>query len=256
MKAVILAGGLGTRLSEETQLKPKPMIEIGGRPLLWHIMKMYHSHGVKEFIICCGYKGFSIKEYFSNYQLHMRDVTFDGRTGEVEFEDCIIEDWRVTIVDTGELSMTGTRLRNVQSFLNDDTSFCFTYGDGVSDVDIKQLIDFHHAHNSIATVTAVHPPSRFGVLGLNGTKVNDFMEKPLEQGWISGGFFVLNSQIFDYLIGDDPVFEQEPMQTLARNGELEAFTHEGYWQPMDTMREKVLLENMWQSGNAPWKCWE
>lgn len=256
MKAVILAGGLGTRISEETHLKPKPMIEIGGRPILWHILKMYSAHGVNEFVICCGYKGYIIKEYFQNYFLHMSDVTFDMTKNRMEVHREAAEPWRVTLVDTGEDTMTGGRLKRVARYLRDEEAFCFTYGDGVSDVDIAAGIAFHKSHGKKATVTAVLPPGRFGSLGLDGDTVTGFVEKPRgEAGWINGGFFVLDPSVINLIDGDAISWEQEPMKALAASGELRAFQHEGFWQPMDTLREKNLLEDLWASGKAPWKTW-
>lgn len=256
MKAVILAGGLGTRLSEETAMKPKPMIEIGGRPILWHIMKIYYSHGICDFVICCGYKGYMIKEYFANYRLHMSDVTVDASTNSVTFANSFSEKWRITLIDTGELTMTGGRLQRVREHLKDEEAFCLTYGDGVSNVDISALVDFHHSHGMAATITAVRPPSRFGQLQLDGTYVRRFAEKPLDEGgWINGGFFVLSPKIFDYIRGDDTVWERGPLEGLACDGELHAFFHKGYWQPMDTLRDKIYLESLWDAGEAPWKSW-
>jgi len=257
MKAVILAGGLGTRISEETHLKPKPMIEIGGKPILWHIMKMYASHGVNEFIICCGYKGYVIKEYFANYFLHMSDVTFHMDTNHMEVHTRKAEPWKVTLVDTGEHSMTGGRLRRVQDYVKNDECFCFTYGDGLSDVNIQKLIAFHKSMNKLATVTAVQPPGRYGALELDDSLVTSFKEKPKGDGaLINGGFFVLSPTCIDLIADDNTIWESEPLDTLASNGELVAYRHDGFWQPMDTLREKNLLENLWASGNAPWKTWE
>ena len=256
MKAVILAGGLGTRISEETHLKPKPMIEIGGKPVLWHIMKMYSAYGVNDFIICCGYKGYVIKEYFANYFLHMSDVTFDMTENRMEVHTRKAEPWRVTLVDTGEATMTGGRLKRVRNFIKDDESFCFTYGDGVSDVDIGALIKFHQSHNKWATVTAVRPPGRYGALQLSGDQVIGFTEKPRgDGGQINGGFFVLSPNCLDLIAGDDTPWEVEPMIKLAEIGQLMAFNHEGFWQPMDTLRETNLLKDLWQQGDAPWKTW-
>ncbi|MFN3868381.1 MAG: glucose-1-phosphate cytidylyltransferase [Hyphomicrobiaceae bacterium] len=256
MKVVILAGGLGTRLSEETHLKPKPMVEIGGRPILWHIMKMYAAHGLNEFIVCCGYKGYVIKEYFANYFLHMSDVTFDMTRNETLIHQNSVEPWRVTLVDTGDTSLTGGRLRRVRGYIENDDAICFTYGDGVSDVDITRLIAFHRQHGKLATVTAVEPPGRYGALVTEGDTVRGFVEKPKGQGgWINGGFFVLSPKVIDYIEGDQSSWEGAPLQQLAEDGELRAFRHHGFWQPMDTLRDKTLLEDLWQSGRAPWKSW-
>jgi glucose-1-phosphate cytidylyltransferase len=256
MKAVILAGGLGTRLSEETHLRPKPMIEIGGRPILWHILKMYSAHGVNDFVICCGYKGYVIKEYFANYFLHMSDVTFDMAENKMHIHQNSAEPWRVTLVDTGDNSLTGGRLRRVRSYLENEDAFCFTYGDGVSDVDITALIAFHKRHGRMATVTAVEPAGRYGALELRGDQVTGFVEKPKsEAGWINGGFFVLSPRVIDYIDGDRTSWEVEPLERLARERQLEAYRHHGFWQPMDTLREKNMLEDLWQSGKAPWKNW-
>ncbi len=257
MKAVILAGGLGTRISEETHLKPKPMIEIGGRPILWHIMKMYSAHGVNDFLICCGYKGYVIKEYFANYFLHMSDVTFDMSTNQMEVHERKAEPWRVTLVDTGEDTLTGGRLRRVRRYLQGETAFCFTYGDGVSDVDISALIQFHQSHGRLATVTAVRPPGRYGALELDGKRVTGFTEKPRgDGGLINGGFFVLSPEVIDLIDGDRTSWEAEPLARLVAKDELRAFDHEGFWQPMDTLREKNQLEELWSSGKAPWKQWQ
>nr|WP_315475350.1 glucose-1-phosphate cytidylyltransferase [uncultured Undibacterium sp.] len=256
MKAVILAGGLGTRISEETHLKPKPMIEIGGHPILWHIMKTYSSHGVNEFVICCGYKGYLIKEYFANYFLHMSDVTFDMRNNQVEVHEHHAEPWRVTLVDTGEDTMTGGRLKRVAPYLKDEEHFCFTYGDGLSDVDISAQLAFHKEHGKLATVTAVLPPGRYGALQRDGDRVEGFIEKPRgDGGWINGGFFVLSPKVIDLIDSDATSWEVEPLSRLAQEQELMAFEHSGFWQPMDTLREKNLLEDLWQSGRAPWKRW-
>ncbi len=256
MKAVILAGGLGTRISEETHLKPKPMIEIGGRPILWHIMKIYAAYGVNEFVICCGYKGYLIKEYFRNYFVHMSDVTIDLSNNELIVHNRKAEDWKVTLVDTGENSMTGGRLRRVRDFLSSEDHFCFTYGDGVADIDIRALIAFHRGHGRKATVTAVRPPGRYGALMTDGDAVRGFAEKPPgDGGLINGGFFVLHPSVIDYIADDATPWEAAPMERLAGDGELMAYTHEGFWQPMDTLREKNLLEELWASGKAPWKTW-
>jgi glucose-1-phosphate cytidylyltransferase len=257
MKAVILAGGLGTRLSEETSVKPKPMVEIGGMPILWHIMKQYSAHGINDFIICCGYKGYVIKEYFANYFLHMSDVTFDMKNNEMIVHRKRAEPWSVTLVDTGESSMTGGRLGRVAEYIRDDEAFCFTYGDGVGDVDITKTIEFHHSHGKKATLTATYPPGRFGALDINQGQVKSFKEKPKGDGaLINGGFFVLSPDVLKYIDGDSCVWEQYPLKKLAEDGELMAYEHQGFWQPMDTLRDKVLLEELWASGKAPWKIWE
>ena len=256
MKAVILAGGYGTRISEESHLRPKPMIEIGERPILWHIMKIYAHHGIDEFIICLGYRGYMIKEYFSNFFLHNSDVTIDARTNRIEYHQTTAEPWKVTLIDTGETSMTGGRLRRVARYLDPDEPFCFTYGDGVADVDISASIAFHRAHGRRATVTAVVPPGRYGAVSLEGDRVERFVEKPPgDQSFVSGGFFVLNPSVIELIEGDDTPWEKQPMETLATMGELMAFRHTGFWQPMDTMRDKAQLEGLWASGRAPWKCW-
>ena len=256
MKAVILAGGLGTRISEETHLKPKPMIEIGGKPVLWHIMKMYSAHGVNDFVICCGYKGYIIKEYFANYFLHMSDVTFDMSNNRMEVHQKNAEPWKVTLVDTGDNTLTGGRLRRVFEHIKDEEAFCFTYGDGVSDIDITAEIAFHKAHGKLATVTAVQPPGRYGALQITGHEVKGFTEKPRgDGGLINSGFFVLSPRCIDRIDGDQSSWEGEPLAGLAADGELMAFEHNGFWQPMDTLREKNLLEELWQSGKAPWKVW-
>jgi glucose-1-phosphate cytidylyltransferase len=257
MKAVILAGGLGTRISEETSTRPKPMIEIGGRPILWHIMKIYSSHGINEFVICCGYKGYLIKEYFANYALHMSNITFDMAKGEMFVHQRNAEPWRVTLVDSGEHSMTGGRLRYIRDHVAGDDAMCLTYGDGVADVDVGALVAFHRAHGKDATVTAVQPAGRYGALALDGTSVKGFVEKPAgDGGWINGGFFVLSPRCIDRIPSDDTVWEAEPLTGLARDGQLEAFHHAGFWQPMDTLRDKIHLESLWVSGKAPWKSWE
>lgn len=256
MKAIILAGGLGTRISEETHLKPKPMIEIGGKPILWHIMKMYSTHGINDFIICCGYKGYLIKEYFANYFLHMSDITFDMASNRMEVHEKKAEPWRVTLVDTGEDTMTGGRLKRAAKYLEGEEAFCFTYGDGVADVNIGATIEFHRKHGKQATVTAVLPPGRFGMLERDGDIVRGFTEKPRGDGsWINGGFFVLSPQVINTIEGDHTSWEMEPMATLAARDEMRAFEHAGFWQPMDTLREKNLLEDLWNSGKAPWKQW-
>jgi glucose-1-phosphate cytidylyltransferase len=255
-KAVILAGGFGTRLSEETHLRPKPMIEIGGMPLIWHIMKIYAHHGVNEFIVCCGYKGYVIKEYFANYFLHSSDVTFDLQSNRMEVHHQKAEPWRVTLIDTGESTMTGGRLKRVADYLRGDDQFCFTYGDGLADVDISAQLQFHQAHGKLATVTAVQPPGRYGALDLQGERVNGFLEKPRgEGGYINGGFFVLSPKVIDLIDGDATSWEGAPMERLAKSGELAAFKHDGFWQPMDTLREKLMLEKHWENKTAPWKVW-
>ena len=255
MKAVILAGGLGTRLSEETALRPKPMIEIGGKPLLWHVMKIYASHGVNDFVVCLGYRGYLIKEYFSNYFLHMSDVTVDLRSNSVEIHQNSAEPWRVSLVDTGQETMTGGRLKRVRGYLDDD-DFCFTYGDGVGNVDITALVAFHHAHGGLATLTGTQPPGRFGALVFDGDRVTSFQEKPEgDGGWINGGFFVLSPRVLDYIDGDATVWEREPVERLAYERQLHAYRHRGFWQPMDTLRDKNHLEQLWSGGNAPWKTW-
>jgi glucose-1-phosphate cytidylyltransferase len=255
LKAVILAGGLGTRISEESHLKPKPMIEIGGKPILWHIMKIYAAHGVNDFVICLGYKGYFIKEYFANYFLHMSDVTFDMVNNKMEVHQKFAEPWNVTLVDTGEQTMTGGRLKRVASYLGDE-DFCFTYGDGVASVDISALVAFHKTHGKQATVTAVQPPGRYGSLQREGLQVRGFVEKPKgDGGWINGGFFVLRPSVIDCITGDDVSWEEAPMRGLAAQGQLMSFEHTGFWQPMDTLREKTLLEDLWLSGRAPWKKW-
>jgi glucose-1-phosphate cytidylyltransferase len=257
MKAVILAGGLGTRISEETHLRPKPMIEIGGKPILWHIMKLYSVHGVNDFVICCGYKGYIIKEYFANYFLHMSDITIDMGKNSMEVHQRKAEPWRVTLVDTGDETLTGGRLKRVAPYLQDEEAFCFTYGDGVSDVNIRASIDFHRKHGKIATVTAVTPPGRYGALQRDGDLVTGFAEKPRgDGGLINGGFFVLSPRCFDFIGGDHVAWEGAPLTQLADTGELMAFEHLGFWQPMDTLREKNLLEDLWASGKAPWKSWQ
>ncbi len=258
MKAVILAGGLGTRISEETHLKPKPMIEIGGKPILWHIMKMYSHHGIQDFIICCGYKGYLIKEYFANYFLHMSDITFDMSKNSMEVHQRNAEPWRVTLVDTGDDTMTGGRLRRVQSYLAQDSEFCFTYGDGVSDVNIRQLIEFHRKHGKLASLTAVYPPGRFGALDLDANSVvQSFVEKPKgDGGMVNGGFFVLSPKVIDLIDDDQCIWERKPLEMLAAQGNLLAYQHVGFWQPMDTLRDKISLEELWQTGMAPWRIWE
>lgn len=255
MKAVILAGGLGTRISEETHLKPKPMIEIGGKPILWHIMKIYSAHGVNDFVICCGYKGYVIKEYFANYFLHMSDVTFDMEHNKMEVRQRYAEPWKVTLVDTGEETMTGGRLKKVQQYL-DEEDFCFTYGDGVGNVDITKLVAFHKEQGTLATLTATQPPGRFGALNMEQHKITGFQEKPQgDGGWINGGFFVLSPKVLDYIEGDLTIWERDPMERLAAEGQMSAYLHHDFWQPMDTLRDKNHLEELWTSGKAPWKTW-
>jgi glucose-1-phosphate cytidylyltransferase len=256
MKVVILAGGLGTRLSEETAIRPKPMVEIGGKPILWHIMKMYSAHGLNDFIICCGYKGYIIKEYFANYFLHMSDVTFDMTTNDMHVHHQKTEPWKVTLVHTGDDTMTGGRIRNVADFLTDEEAFCLTYGDGVADIDITSLIAFHKAHGRSATITAVQPPGRYGALVMEDDAVSGFVEKPRgDGGWINGGFFVLERRCLDRIPGDSTVWEEGPLTSLARDGQLRAFKHRGFWQPMDTLRDKIHLDAMWSENAAPWKMW-
>ena len=257
MKAVILAGGLGTRLSEETTVRPKPMVEIGGKPILWHIMKMYSHHGINDFIICCGYKGYVIKEYFANYFLHMSDITFDMQHNEMHVHEKRAEPWKVTLIDTGDESMTGGRLGRVADYVKNDEAFCFTYGDGVSDVDIGKLIEFHRQHGKEATLTATYPPGRFGALDIQNQQIKRFMEKPKGDGaLINGGFFVLSPKVLSLIKGDQTTWEQEPLMNLAERGELMAFEHTGFWQPMDTLRDKHYLEELWADGKAPWKKWD
>jgi glucose-1-phosphate cytidylyltransferase len=256
MKAVILAGGLGTRISEETHLKPKPMIEIGGMPILWHIMKMYSAHDINEFVICCGYRGYVIKEYFNNYLLHKSDITFDMASNEIEVHHRDIEPWKVTLVDTGENTMTGGRLKRVSNFIKNESEFCFTYGDGVSDVDIRSSIDFHRKHGKLGTVLAVQPPGRYGSLDLIGEKVSGFIEKPEGvAGYINGGFFILSPKCLEFIENDQTSWEGFPLMELAKKGELMSYRHNGFWQAMDTLRDKVYLEELWASGVAPWKRW-
>ena len=256
MKAVILAGGLGTRISEETALKPKPMVEIGGKPILWHIMKIYSHHGINEFIICCGYRGYVIKEYFANYFLHQSDITFDMTNNKMKIHQERAEPWKVTLIDTGENTMTGGRLKRVKEYLDNDETFCLTYGDGVADINISQLIKFHNTHGKLATLTSVFPQARFGSIDIEKDKVKRFVEKPRGDGaLINGGFFVLNTKIFNEIDGDNTIWEQEPLNNLANKGELMAFKHDGFWQPMDTLRDKNYLEKLWSSNKAPWKLW-
>ncbi|MBC5763638.1 glucose-1-phosphate cytidylyltransferase [Ramlibacter albus] len=256
MKAVILAGGLGTRISEESSVRPKPMIEIGGRPILWHILKMYSAHGIHEFVICCGYKGYVIKEYFANYFLHMSDVTFDMASNRMEVHHRNAEPWRVTLVDTGDKTGTGGRVKRVSEYVQDG-DFCMTYGDGVGNVDIAELVAFHRHHGRMATMTAVRPPGRFGAVQLDGTAIRQFMEKPLgDGGWINGGFFVLSPKVLELIEGDDTSWESGPLVAMAHAGNLQAYMHHGFWQPMDTLRDKTYLEELWASGSPPWKMWQ
>ncbi len=256
MKAVILAGGLGTRISEESHLKPKPMIEIGGKPILWHIMKIYSHYGINDFIICCGYKGYVIKEYFANYFLHNSDATFDLRNNRMEVHQNSSEPWKVSVIETGDATQTGGRLKRVAKYLGDE-DFCFTYGDGVCDLNINELIKFHRENKRLATVTATLPPGRFGKITLDGHKVESFLEKPHgESGHINGGFFVLNPKVIELIPDDSTIWERGPMETLAQKDQMSAFLHDGFWQPMDTLRDKNHLESLWASGKAPWKCWE
>jgi glucose-1-phosphate cytidylyltransferase len=256
MKAVILAGGLGSRISEETHLKPKQLVEIGGKPILWHIMKIYSTHGVQDFIICCGYKGYLIKEYFANYFLHMSDVTFDMANNRMEVHERKAEPWRVTLVDTGEDTLTGGRLRRVADYIRDEDVFCFTYGDGLADIDITAQLKFHRKHGRLATVTAVQPPGRYGALDVTEDQVRGFIEKPKgDGGWVNGGFFLLSPEVLEYIKGDKTSWETEPLKQLARADQLTAFRHNGFWQPMDTLRDKNMLEELWVSGHAPWKKW-
>lgn len=255
MKVVILAGGTGTRISEETSIKPKPLIEIGGMPILWHIMKMYSAYNINEFVICLGYKGYMIKEYFSNYFLHMSNVTIDLANNKMDVHQKFSEPWKITLVDTGSETMTGGRLKRVEKYVDGET-FCFTYGDGLSDVNITKLLDFHNSQNTKATLTAVQPPGRYGALALNKNKVERFCEKPQGDGaWINGGFFVLNNDIFDYIADDSVIWEREPLEKLSSEGNLSAYKHQGFWQPMDTLRDKNKLEDMWSLEKAPWKTW-
>ncbi len=257
MKVVILAGGLGTRISEETHLRPKPMIEVGGRPILWHIMKSYSAHGINDFIVCCGYKGYIIKEYFANYFLHMSDVTFDMAQNRMEVHQQKAEPWRVTLVDTGEATMTGGRLKRVAPYLQGEEEFCFTYGDGLSDIDLTAEIEFHRSHGKLATVCAVQPPGRYGALDISQGQVSGFVEKPRGDGaLINGGFFVLSPKVIDYIEGDSTCWEGQPLSQLAEDGHVMAFAHSGFWQPMDTLRERTALEDLWALGKAPWKVWD
>jgi glucose-1-phosphate cytidylyltransferase len=255
VKAVILAGGIGSRISEESTVRPKPMIEIGGKPILWHIMKLYSAHGIDDFVVCLGYKGYLIKEYFANYYLHMCDVTFDMVNNSMQVHQSAADPWRVTLVDTGEATATGGRLKRVLSYIGDD-DFCFTYGDGLADVDLKGLLAFHREQGSLATVTAVQPPGRYGLLDMEDERIRGFQEKPSGDGaWINGGFFVLSPKVRDYIEGDATVWEQEPLQRLAQDGQLASFKHTGFWLGMDTLRDKNLLQELWEAGEAPWKVW-
>ena len=257
MKAVILAGGLGTRISEETIIKPKPMIEIGGKPVLWHIMKIYSFHGINDFIICCGYKGYVIKEYFANYFLHQSDITFDMSKNEMKIHQERAEPWKVTLIDTGENTMTGGRIKKIKSYLNEEEDFCLTYGDGLANIDISKLVSFHKSHGKIATLSAIYPPGRFGALEITENQVTSFYEKPRGDGaLINGGYFVLKPSALDYIDGDTTIWEQEPLNSLATDGELMSFKHEDFWQPMDTLRDKHYLEELWETGKAPWKLWD
>ncbi|MTV39984.1 glucose-1-phosphate cytidylyltransferase [Duganella radicis] len=256
MKAVILAGGLGTRLSEETTVKPKPMVEVGGKPVLWHILKSYSVHGINDFVICCGYRGYVIKEFFANYFLHTSDVTFDLQKNSMEVHERFAEPWKVTLVDTGADTLTGGRLKRVRRYLEDDEAFCFTYGDGLSDLDIGATLAFHKQHDKLATMTAVRPPGRFGAVDIDGQVITSFKEKPQGDGaWVNGGYFVLSPKVIDYIADDSTTWEKEPMETLAAEGQMDAFLHHGFWQPMDTLRDRILLEDLWQNGKAPWKKW-
>jgi len=256
MKCVILAGGLGTRLSEETQLKPKPMVEIGGRLILWHIMKIYSTHGVNDFVVCCGYRGYVIKEYFANYALHMSDVTFDMSNNEISVHQRMVEPWRITLVDTGEESNTGGRLQAVAEYIKDEKAFCFTYGDGVADINIRALLSFHENHGLPATITAVQPPGRYGRLSIEGDVVREFVEKPKGDGdWINGGFFVLSPSVLNYVDGMQTSWESDSLRRIAADNKLMAFKHPGFWQPMDTLRDMRMLDQLWYAGKAPWKVW-
>ena len=256
MKAVILAGGFGTRLCEETVLKPKPMVDIGGMPILWHIMKIYHHHGINDFIICLGYKGYMVKEYFNHYFLHMTDITFKVENNKMEVHHKHAENWNITLVDTGYDTMTGGRLKRIKEYLGNDEQFCFTYGDAVADIDIKELIKHHKKEKRLSTLTAVQPAGRFGIIDFSGNKVNSFLEKPRGDGaWINGGFFVLSRKIFDYIDNDSTVWEQEPMQDLAKESEMTCYFHNDFWQSMDTLRDRNMLENLWKKNKAPWKIW-
>lgn len=256
MKVVLLAGGLGTRISEESHLRPKPMIEIGGKPILWHIMKIYSSYGLNDFVVCCGYKGYVIKEYFANYFMHLSDVTFDLKNNKMEVHNNTSEPWKVTLVDTGENTMTGGRVKRVKEYIGNET-FCLTYGDGVADIQIDKLLKFHKEHGGQATLTAAQPPGRFGALSIEGTQIKSFKEKPVGDGnWINGGFFVLEPKVLDLIANDETIWEKEPLEKLAESNQLHAYFHSGFWQPMDTLRDKNHLEQLWSSGKAPWKQWK
>lgn len=255
MKVVLLAGGLGTRISEESHLRPKPMIEIGGKPVLWHIMKIYSHYGLNDFIVCCGYKGYVIKEYFANYFMHLSDVTFDLKNNKMQVHNSTSEPWNVTLVDTGESTMTGGRIKRVKDYIGNEP-FCLTYGDGVADIDIGKLLAFHKAHGRMATLTATQPPGRFGALSIDGTKINSFKEKPVGDGnWINGGFFVLDPKVLDLIDNDETIWEKKPLEKLAESDNLQSFYHDGFWQPMDTLRDKTHLEELWSKQKAPWKVW-
>ncbi|KAA0678249.1 glucose-1-phosphate cytidylyltransferase [Roseomonas genomospecies 6] len=257
MKAMILAGGLGTRLAEETTMRPKPMVEIGGRPIIWHILNMYSAHGINDFVICVGYKGYMIKEYFANYALHMSDLTISNKDRAITYHASYAEDWRITVVDTGETTMTGGRIKRALRYVADDEAFCMTYGDGLSDVNISELVDFHRSRNRLATVTAVHPTARFGRLEIVDDEVRSFVEKPVtEGGWINGGFFVLSPKVAECIDGDETIWEYGPLDKLAQSGQLNAYRHEGFWQPMDTLRDRQHLEELWKGGKAPWQIWQ
>ncbi len=257
MKAIILAGGKGTRISEESHIRPKPMVEIGGKPILWHILKLYSSAGINQFIICCGYKSYMIKEYFANYSLHNSDVTFNFKENSTKVHQNKSEPWEITLVDTGEDTMTGGRLKRLKYYLKNEDTFCFTYGDGLADIDLKKLIKFHNSHGKMATLTAVNPPARFGAIQLEEDNVKKFVEKPIGQlGLVNGGFFVLSNKVLDFIDGDSTIWEEEPLKNLSKQGELKAFYHDGFWQPMDTLRDKMHLQKLWDNGIAPWKNWE
>lgn len=255
MKAVIFAGGLGTRISEETSVRPKPMVEVGGNPILWHILKIYSHYGINDFIICLGYKGYVIKEFFANYFLHTADVTFHMDENRMEVHDSKAEPWRVTLVNTGDTTQTGGRLKRVSKYLGGDDTFCLTYGDGVADVDVAKSIEFHRQHGKLATMTAVQPGGRWGALEIEGDGITAFREKPAGDGWVNGGFFVLSPKVIDYIAGDETLWEKEPLERLAEEGQLKAYRHTGFWQPMDTLRDKTHLEELWQRGTAPWRTW-